>query len=241
MKDLTSPKIKLRRLAVYLKYSFPLICSAFVWLFCSLKIWRFSRSDETERVFQSLFGIVSTAFTSSSKILEAKGTAEEDVLLAKSLIPSVWVFWIVLLLVTILSLVLFCFTLAAFSKDPLSRECNRVKVRFKALFPGQFVHFLLPLFSMVPLFEPYYIRGRFEKYYAVSGISEGGMGQEYTYYTYSVASRGPNPIVVLAILVIAALAVFLVAIPYQRSQKLDMYTYFDPEPEPEKPRVRQRK
>lgn len=237
MKEPVSFKIRLRRIAVYLKYSFPAICTSLLWLFCALPLWQFNRGDGETRVYQSLLSIVSKTYESSQTILSKSSVTENDVSLAKSLVPSVWIFWIILGLVTVLSLMLLCFSLSALPKNPTSPECNRIKVWFKFFFPGQLVQMFLPLLTIIPLCEPYYIAGRFEKYYGVSGTAEGVMGTEYTYFSYSVATRGINPIVILAIFVILALIAFVFVIPYQRSQKLDMYTYFEPEPEEENSRA----
>ncbi len=217
----------LRRLLVYVKYLLPGITCGFVWLFCIMKIWRFSNGDGTTRVYQSLIGLIGTVKSSCETTLASSQASSADSALANSLKPTYWIFLAVLIVVTVLSAILFFFSIAGLAKDPLSDEANRTKVWFRCFFPGRIVHMLLPILTAVPLYLPYYIVDRFTKYYSASGATEGDYGTTFSYYEYSVSVKGINPVVFVTILAGLCLLTFIGAIPFERSQKLDMYTNFE--------------
>ena len=227
-------KNRLRRFCVWQKYLLPFAETVLVWALCALPLWRFSTGDGEIREYQSLFTLLRKIGDAVSATLEKSNAEPADLLLAKSLRPVPWVFWILMAAVTLSAVVLLCFAAAGLTKDPVSDACNRVKVKFRMLFPGKVWHFLLPVLTALPFCIPYYVLNRFSQYYAVQGNTETQTGgQTFTYYNYSLRVNGINPLLLAGIIAAVACILYFAVIPWERSQKMDMYRYYEKSPVPQ--------
>ncbi|MCQ2428012.1 MAG: hypothetical protein MJ137_06385 [Clostridia bacterium] len=150
-----------------------------------------------------------------------------DLGLAKSLLPSVYVLYAVLIIASLLALWQLLFTLAAFSKPAESPEANRIKVWFSVLFPKSAVQFLIPFLAVVPQLLPQYVIGRFAEYYRDSGMENNAP----TYYDYSARAVGFNPLLFSVLLACASAVVFFAVRGLEKKHMLDMYRRFEKAPE----------
>ena len=206
-----------------LGYAAPAVCSVLSFVFCGLKVWRFS-DGKTVRAAQSVYQLAASA-TSGSKATLADATAEKvDKGLAGWLQPSAPVIWIILILTAILSFWLLGFSAAALSHPSESREANRIKVWFRLLFPSRFIQFLLPWLSCLPLCLPYYVANRFAKYYPVREQLETSV----IYNDWSVFTGGFSPLLAIFCAAVVSTMLFFATWRAAAENRLDIYTRYEP-------------
>ncbi len=208
---------------VYVKFMFPVFCIVLASVLCFMPCYRLA-NDETERVAQSVFGLVSvTARTSSATLASAGERDKAEVALAKSLRIGLAVFWAVLAAEIIFAAVYLVFAVLIWSAPPESPRANVLKLRMKILIPGRWAPALSGAASVIPLSLPYYILNRFAHYYRISGFID----RNPEYYTYSMSFEHFDPLAVAAAAALISLAVLLIGREWDGMYRLDLFRHFE--------------
>ncbi len=211
----TSRRHRLERGLVWLKYLSPAILTLVSWFSCLVKCIRFN-DGETLRSLQSVNDMVSQALRGVSSFDSAKDD-EYTALLANALEPAadfyVWSF----IIAAVLSLYMLVFAIATLPGDPLSPATNRAKIWFKTFFPSKILLIPALILPVYPTFMPYIIRYLFFKYYVMDSLT--------------LTAARFNPAVVVTVLAVILLAVFFIAIPFERRHRMDPFKRYDKEEE----------
>ncbi len=211
----TSRRHKLERGLVWLKYLSPAILTLCSWLCCLVKCVRF-HDGETLYNLQSVNDMVTQAIKGAQSFDPAADDSY-TALLANALEPVtnlyVWAF----IISAVIAVYMIVFAIATLTGDPLSPSVNRAKIWFKTFFPSKL--FMLPALTLpvFPAFMPYIIRYLFFKYYVMDDLS--------------VTAARFNPAVAVTILAGIFLALFFIAIPFERRHRMDVFKRYDKEDE----------
>lgn len=220
-----SKKVRFRTAAARMKYVLPALSALIVLILCMIPCVEF-RNDDTARKPQSILGNAATAEKSYHAVLDGDQSRYEqvDIGLAKDTRVGVIALRVSLWVMMIFSFLLLVMALWCWSYPPDSIEADRVRVWTKFLIPGRWVHFLLCLFPLLPTVYPYYIINRFAEYYRVKPTTDPDAVAEY--YEYSIVTRGVNPLIAAAVLVLINIAVFLLVSDWEKIYHVDLFTEY---------------
>lgn len=210
---------------VWLRYMMPLICLIAMVVMCSLPLFSLNNRDDEENKKQSVFTLAAVSAENSKSTLQKKGLEDVDYALARSLRSGTAVFWVVICVGAFLTLWFTLFSVPALLMKPESPQANLCKIRFSLFIPGKPVENLLPWLSFVPLCLPYYVIGRFERYYVAQAVTEG----KPDFFEYSVRVSGVNPLWISAGLALFSLILFVAVHDLTARYKMDMYRHYEPE------------
>jgi hypothetical protein len=134
-------------------------------------------------------------------------------LLANALEPVTTIYIWSFIIAGVLSLYLLIFAVIILSGDPMSVPTNSAKLWFKTFFPGKWLVPIALILPVYPTFMPYIIRYQFFKYYVMDDLT--------------VIMARFNPAIVVTALCALFLAVFFIAIPFERRHKMDPFVRYD--------------
>jgi hypothetical protein len=134
-------------------------------------------------------------------------------LLANALEPVTTIYIWSFIIAGVLSLYLLIFAVIILSGDPMSVPTNSAKLWFKTFFPGKWLVPIALILPVYPTFMPYIIRYQFFKYYVMDDLT--------------VIMARFNPAIAVTALCALFLAVFFIAIPFERRHKMDPFVRYD--------------
>lgn len=209
----TQARHRLERLLVWVKYCSPACLTLASWFFCLIKCVRFY-DGETRYGLQSVNEMV----TQAVKGVESYAPGKDDsytALLANALGPVTGLYVWSFIIAGVLSLYLLVFAIIILSGDPMSVSTNRAKLWFKTFFPGKWLVPIALILPVYPAFTPYIIRYQFFKYYVMDDLT--------------VIMARFNPAIAVSLLCAIFLAVFFIAIPFERRHRMDPFYRYDKE------------
>jgi hypothetical protein len=202
---------KLERALVWVKYCSPAALTLASWFFCLIKCVRFY-DGETTYSLQSVNEMVAQAIKGAQSYTPGVDDSYTS-LLANALEPVTTIYIWSFIIAGVLSLYLLIFAVIILSGDPMSVPTNSAKLWFKTFFPGKWLVPIALILPVYPTFMPYIIRYQFFKYYVMDDLT--------------VIMARFNPAIVVTALCALFLAVFFIAIPFERRHKMDPFVRYD--------------
>ncbi len=206
---------RFERTLVWLKYLSPAILTLISWFCCLVKCVRF-RDGAT---LYSLQSVNDMAVESMNGVAAFDPAADDSYteLLANALESATGTYIWAFVISAVISVYMLAFAVAALSGDSMSVQTNRAKLWFKTFFPSKALLIPALILPVYPAFMHYVIRYLFYKYYVMNDLEV-------------IAARF-DPAVAVTILAGIFLAVFFIAIPFERRHRMDPFKRYDKEDE----------
>ncbi len=206
---------RFERTLVWLKYLSPAILTLVSWFCCLVKCVRF-RDGAT---LYSLQSVNDMAVQSMNGVAAFDPAADDSYteLLANALDTATGFYICAFVISAVISVYMLIFAIATLPGDPMSVSTNRAKLWLKTFFPSKVLLIPALILPVYPAFMHYVIRYLLYKYYVMNDLEV-------------IAARF-DPAIAVTVLAGIFLAVFFIAIPFERRHRMDPFKRYDKEDE----------